>query len=110
MAIAWISFPVLSPNIFWKKVIFFLVAAMGKPPQVDMATLSKTRPSCARAKVKVDLKGEFSTRINMGVRKRNGEMVEKQVNIKYNYVPKYCNTCKLQVHSENKYFILHPEL
>ncbi|KAH0773716.1 hypothetical protein KY290_010853 [Solanum tuberosum] len=46
----------------------------------------------------------------MGVRKKTGEVVEKWVAIKYDYVPKYCKTCKLQGHNENECFIISPEL
>ncbi|KAK4718618.1 hypothetical protein R3W88_016956 [Solanum pinnatisectum] len=75
-----------------------------------MATLNKTRPSCARVKVEVDIMGEFPTRINVGMRKKTGEVVEKWVPIKYDYVPKYCKTCKLQGHNERECFVIHPEL
>ncbi|KAK4733469.1 hypothetical protein R3W88_007730 [Solanum pinnatisectum] len=75
-----------------------------------MATLNKTKPSCARVKVEVDLMGDFPNRINVGVRKRTGEVVEKWISIKYDYLPKYCNTCKLQGHNEKECFIIHPEL
>ncbi|WMV51731.1 hypothetical protein MTR67_045116 [Solanum verrucosum] len=57
MAVAWISFPSLSPNFFCEEAIFSLAAAVGKPLQVDVATKNKTRPSCARVKVEVDLLG-----------------------------------------------------
>ncbi|KAG5609471.1 hypothetical protein H5410_020752 [Solanum commersonii] len=62
-----------------KEAIFSLVAAVGKPLQVDMATINKTRPSCARVKVEVDLLGEFLKRINVGVRKKSGEIMEKWI-------------------------------
>ncbi|KAK4729937.1 hypothetical protein R3W88_022925 [Solanum pinnatisectum] len=65
IAIAWISFPVLPPNFFGKEAIFLLASAVGKPLQVDMATQHKTRPSCARVKVEVDLMGDFPIRINV---------------------------------------------
>ncbi|KAG5631916.1 hypothetical protein H5410_003633 [Solanum commersonii] len=42
-----------------------------------MATQNKTRPSCARVKVEVDLMGDFPNRINVGVRKKTWEVVEK---------------------------------
>ncbi|KAK4737129.1 hypothetical protein R3W88_000826 [Solanum pinnatisectum] len=35
------------------------------PLQVDMTTLNKTRPNCARVKVEVDLLGEFPKQINV---------------------------------------------
>lgn len=57
IAIAWISFPSLPPNFFGKETIFLMAEAVGKPLQVDMATKNKTRPSCARVKVEVDLLG-----------------------------------------------------
>ncbi|WMV20831.1 hypothetical protein MTR67_014216 [Solanum verrucosum] len=109
-AIAWISFPGLPPNFFVKEAIFSLAAAVGKPLQVDMATKNQTRPSCARVKVEVDLLGEFPKRINIGVRKQSGEVVEKWIRIKYDYVPKYCVTCRLQGHNEQECYALHPEL
>lgn len=45
--VAWISLPSLPPNYFMKEAIFSLAATIGKLLQVDMATMSKTRPSCA---------------------------------------------------------------
>lgn len=110
IAIALISFPSLPPNFFGEEAIFSLAAAVGKPLQVDMATLNKIRPSCVRVKVEVDLMGEFPSRINVGMRKKSGEIVEKWVTIKYDYVPKYCKTCKLQGHNEKECFVNHPEL
>ncbi|WMV15119.1 hypothetical protein MTR67_008504 [Solanum verrucosum] len=110
IAIAWISFPSLPPNFFGKEAMFSLAAAVGKPLQVDMATQNKTRPSCARVKVEVDLMGEFPKRINIVMKKKTGEINEKWIIIKYDYVPKYCKTCKLQGHNEKECFIIHPEL
>lgn len=55
IAVAWISLPSLAPNFFGKESIFSIAAAVGKPLQVDTATSNKTRPSCARVKVEVDL-------------------------------------------------------
>lgn len=57
IAITWISFSSLTPNFFGKEVVFSLAAAVRKPLQVDLATQNKTRPNCARVKVKVDLLG-----------------------------------------------------
>uniref|UniRef100_M1DHN1 DUF4283 domain-containing protein n=1 Tax=Solanum tuberosum TaxID=4113 RepID=M1DHN1_SOLTU len=65
IAIAWISFPVLPPNFFGKEAIFSLASAVGKPLQVGMAIQNKTRPSCARVKIEVDLMGDFPIRINV---------------------------------------------
>lgn len=55
IVVAWISLSSLPPNFFGKETIFSIAAAVGKLLQVDMATTNKTRPSCARVKVEVDL-------------------------------------------------------
>ncbi|WMV09736.1 hypothetical protein MTR67_003121 [Solanum verrucosum] len=91
--IAWISFPSLPPNFFGKETMFSMAPAVGKPLQVDMVTKNQTRPSCARVKVEVDLLGEFPKRISIGMRQPNGEVQEKWIKIKYDYMPKYCTTC-----------------
>lgn len=53
---------------------------------------------------------EFPKRINMGLWKTTGEIVEKWINISYDHLPKYCKTCKLQGHDEQGCYVLHPEL
>ncbi|KAH0709436.1 hypothetical protein KY284_010863 [Solanum tuberosum] len=75
-----------------------------------MATKNQTRPSCARVKVEVNLLKEFPKRINIGLKRSNGEIVEKWVKIKYDYMPKYCKTCMIQGHDEEQCYIAHPEL
>lgn len=95
VVVASISLPSLSPNFFGKEVIFLFAAAVGKPLHVDMATTNKIKPSCARVKVEVDLLEEFPKRINVGIKKKNSEVVSKWIQIKYDYLPKYCRTCKL---------------
>ncbi|KAH0655661.1 hypothetical protein KY285_030543 [Solanum tuberosum] len=108
--IAWISFLSLPPNFFGKETIFSMAAAVERPLQVDMATQNRTRPSCARVKVEVDLLGDFPKRINIEMRKKSGDVVEKWVVINYDYVLKYCRSCKLQGHNEKDCYIIHPEL
>ncbi|KAH0765246.1 hypothetical protein KY285_001117 [Solanum tuberosum] len=49
-AMAWISFPDSKPTYFVKESIFSLVSGVGKPVHLDMTTINKTRPSCARVK------------------------------------------------------------
>ncbi|KAH0636640.1 hypothetical protein KY289_036555 [Solanum tuberosum] len=109
-AIAWISFPSLPPNFFVKEAVFSLAAAVGKPLQVDLATKNQTRPSCAKVKVEVDLLREFPKLINVGMRKKSGEVCEKWIRIKYDYVPKYCKSCKIQGHNEAECFVVHSAL
>lgn len=75
-----------------------------------MATQNKTRPSYARVKVEVGLLGEFPKKINIGMRNNTGDVMEKWVTIKYDYIPKYFTTCKLQGHNEKECCVLHPKL
>ncbi|KAH0639802.1 hypothetical protein KY285_036388 [Solanum tuberosum] len=108
--IAWISFLALPPKNFGKEAVFSLAAVVRKPLQVDMATKNQTRPSCARVKVEVDLLREFPKLIKIEMRMQNKELVEKWVKIKYDYVPKYCQTCMIQGHNEEQCYVVHPEL
>lgn len=110
ITITWISLLALSPNFFRKEIIFSLAAAVGKPLQVDMAMSNKIRPSCARVKVKVDLLTDLPKRVNVGIKKKSGDIMAKWIMIKYDYLPKYCKNCKLQGHNEKECFILHLEL
>ncbi|WMV42323.1 hypothetical protein MTR67_035708 [Solanum verrucosum] len=50
-AMAWISFSNLKPTYFVKEALFSIATAVGKPLHLDMTTINKTRPSCARVKV-----------------------------------------------------------
>ncbi|KAG5631197.1 hypothetical protein H5410_002914 [Solanum commersonii] len=110
-ALAWISFPDLKPTYFVKESIFSLATAVGKPLQLDMATINKTIPSCARVKVQVDLMSEFPRFIEMGIMNEDTKVSRvEQVNIQYDFLPKYCTHCKVQGHVEEDYKHLHPEL
>ncbi|KAG5570642.1 hypothetical protein H5410_060408 [Solanum commersonii] len=71
-----------------------------------MATRNQTRPSCARVKVEVDLLEEFPKRIKIGLKKKDGDMTEKWIKIKYDYVPKYCKTCMIQGHNEKQCYVI----
>lgn len=66
-----------------------------------MAMRNQTRPSYVRVKVEVDLLQEFPKRIKIEVQRSDGEISDKWVPIKYDYMPKYCTTCMLQGHNEN---------
>lgn len=97
-------------KFFGKEAIFSIVAAIRKPSQVDTATSNKIRPSYARVKVEVDLMKELPKRVNVGMKKKTREIVDKWISIKYDYLPKYCKTCKLQGHGEEECFALCVEL
>lgn len=55
-----------------------------------MATINKTRPSCARVKVQVDLSTKMLKFVEVKV--VNGKTKEsrvEQIKIQYNFLPKY---------------------
>ncbi|KAH0712101.1 hypothetical protein KY289_008060 [Solanum tuberosum] len=109
--LAWISFPALPSNFFVKESLFKIAKAVGKPLHVDMATKNKSRSSCAKVKVEVDLLRDFPKLINVGIKKTSSvQILSTWVKLKYDYMPKYYNPCKLQGHKEEECFILHPEL
>lgn len=89
IVIAWISFPSIPHNFFCEEAIFSLVVVVGKPLLVDMTTKNRTRPNCTRVKFEVDLIGEFPKRIKIGIKRERGEVAEKWIPIKYDYLPKY---------------------
>lgn len=97
-----------SPELFCEKSIFSLAVAVGKPLQVDVAKKNKSRPSCARVKIEVDLLGEFPKRINTGIKQEDGEVLEKWIPIKYDYITKYCTTCSIQRHDEDQCYVKNP--
>lgn len=60
--------------------------------------------------MKVDLLNDFPKRINVGLRKKSGEVIDKWININYDHFPKYCGNYKIQGHNEQEFYVLHPEL
>ncbi|KAG5585572.1 hypothetical protein H5410_046006, partial [Solanum commersonii] len=94
-AMAWISFLNLKPTFFVSESIFPLPTAVGKPLHLDMATINKTRPSCARVNVQVDLLVVFSKFVETKiVNEDTKESRIERVKIHYDMLPKYCLHCK----------------
>ncbi|KAG5620566.1 hypothetical protein H5410_005784 [Solanum commersonii] len=76
---------------FVKECLSSVASAVEKPIHLDQATINKTRPSCARVKVLVDLKGSFPKCVHMKIEnKTTGEIRTNVVDIQYDYVRKYC--------------------
>ncbi|KAH0748309.1 hypothetical protein KY290_027541 [Solanum tuberosum] len=96
MTMVWITFPNHLPTFFVKECLFSLASAVGKPIQLDLATINKTRPSCARLKVLVDLKGNLPNSLMMDIiNEKTGEVQSEGTQIRSDYVPKYCLECKM---------------
>lgn len=88
-----------------------LLYTFGNPLHLDMATINKTRPSCARVKVQVDLLAELPKRVRMDIKNEaTGEIRTEWVKIHYDYIPKCCKECRLQGDNEEECRRLHSEL
>lgn len=110
-AVAWISFPDLLSTFFGKESLFSIASAIGKPLQLGMVMINKTRPSCTRVKILVDLLANLPEVIEIEVvNNKQNEPSIQIVKIQYDFVPKYCKTCKLQGHDEEECRTLYPEL
>ncbi|KAK4371626.1 hypothetical protein RND71_011101 [Anisodus tanguticus] len=109
IAHTWISFPGLAPNFYNEPHLFSFAAAAGKPLAIDVVTKNKTRPSCARVKVEIDLLKEHPTKFQ--IRIGEGEKAtSKWYSYRYDFLPKYCTHCKLQGHDVNGCWKVHPDL
>ncbi|KAG5576187.1 hypothetical protein H5410_056321 [Solanum commersonii] len=58
--------------------LFSIPADVGKPIHLDKATINKTRPSCARLKVQVDLATELPRQVEIEVVDNNHNMKNKE--------------------------------
>lgn len=88
---------------FAKGWLLYSIITVGKPVQFDLVTINRTRTSCARIKVLVDLKEDFPKSVIMNI--VNGTRRESRnevVHIQYDYVPKYYNECKMQGHDKDE--------
>ncbi|KAH0722504.1 hypothetical protein KY289_005548 [Solanum tuberosum] len=110
-ATTWICFPDLLPTLFVKEVLFTLASVVRKPLQLDLETINKTHPSCARVKVQVDLLTEKPEFVQMQLEDEN-TLENRVVTVKIQYASLlvYCKKCKLQGHGEEECRVLHPEL
>ncbi|KAK6803409.1 hypothetical protein RDI58_001193 [Solanum bulbocastanum] len=98
-ATTWISFPDLLPTFFVKEVLFSLASVVGKSLQLDLAMINKTRPSCARVKVQVDLLADKPEVVQLQLEDENTlENRVVTVRIQYDFLPIYCMKCKIQRH------------
>lgn len=87
-----------------QKNIFSLASTVGKPLQLDLATINKTRPSYTRVKPLVDLKGDLPKPVVMDIENESsGEVSSEEITIRYDYILKYYEEYKMQRHSVDGY-------
>ncbi|KAK4727146.1 hypothetical protein R3W88_032063 [Solanum pinnatisectum] len=84
-----------------KGILFSVASTVGTPIQLDMETINKTRPSCAKVKVLVDLMSNLLDHVRMDIENESTGAIRTF---------KYCGECKLQGHNIYECRIMHPEL
>lgn len=101
----------LSGYFLVKESIFSMASSVGKSLHLDMATINKTKPSCAKVKVQVDILADFPKVIEVEVvnEEYKTSRVDK-INIRYDMFPAYGKRCKLQGHAKRDCRVFHPEL
>ncbi|KAK4736998.1 hypothetical protein R3W88_000695 [Solanum pinnatisectum] len=83
----------INPTYFVKEALFSIASAIGKPLQLDQATINKTRPSCARINIQVDLLSSFPEYVEMDIINEH---------TKESRLEHYCMQCKVQGHAEEE--------
>lgn len=73
MAAVWISLPSLSPDLFARRSLLSIVAAVGRPNAVDKATQVRSRPSTDKVRVIVDLLVKLRTKLKFKVSTKKRE-------------------------------------
>jgi len=101
MAAVWISFPSLPPELFARRALMSIAAAVGKPIAIDKATQLRSRPSTARVKVILNILDKHPEQIRLKyIDGGTGKIVEQLQQVTYDNLPLYCNQCKHQGHDE----------
>lgn len=108
---AWIYFLNLKPTFFENESYFSLASIVGKPIHLDSSTINKTKRSCARVKVQIDLLSKIPDylELKIGNEKTKKSRIEK-ITTNYHFLSKYCKECKLQGHRESECRFPHPDL
>lgn len=93
----WIGFPELPAHLFDKSAIYSIASLIGNPLNLDDFTAFRSKLSCARVCVEIDLTKPRVDEIGLGI--KGVEIVQKVI---YENVPKYCSLCFHLGHAENE--------
>ncbi|XP_060212234.1 uncharacterized protein LOC132639858 [Lycium barbarum] len=100
-AAVWISLPNLPPELFARRALMSIAAAVGKPIAIDKANQVRSRPSTARVKVILDLLDMHPDHVRLQyVDGKIGKVVEELQEVVYDNLPLYCNHFKHQGHDD----------
>ncbi|WMV09467.1 hypothetical protein MTR67_002852 [Solanum verrucosum] len=110
LAPVWINLPNLPWHYYEWAALCRIVSPIGNPIIMDKATQSKTRPTMAKLKVKIDLLKPLVHEVAVVIKNPKGEIEKFDQKIEYETIPAFCAHCKIQGHTALKCRILHPEL
>lgn len=79
---------------------------------VDMETRNQTIPSFDKVKIEVDLTVNSPQRVRIIEEEEDNtkDIKYKCINVKYDYMQKYCKECSFEGHDDHSCWTLHPEL
>ncbi|KAH0776331.1 hypothetical protein KY290_007742 [Solanum tuberosum] len=102
-AMAWISFLDLLPTFFGKESLFSITAVVGKTIHLDSATINKTRPSCGRVKVEVDLAADLCKNVEIDVvDNKNNRARIVSITVQITYYPNTVKHGNFKLNKENR--------
>ncbi|KAG5598777.1 hypothetical protein H5410_030147 [Solanum commersonii] len=88
IALIYISFPSLPPNMFARKALLSIASVVGKPLAIDKATQIRSRPNTKGVKVLVDLLDKHPKRIKLFyLDKKTGKVLEQYQEVMYDVLP-----------------------
>ncbi|KAH0776676.1 hypothetical protein KY290_008087 [Solanum tuberosum] len=110
LAPVWINLPNLPWHYYEWAALCRIVSPIGNPIIMDKATLTKTRPTMAKLKVKIDLLKPLVHEVVVVIKNTKGEIENFYQKIEYETIPAFCAHYKIQGHIALNCRILHPEL
>ncbi|KAH0702195.1 hypothetical protein KY285_016473 [Solanum tuberosum] len=93
LAPVWINLPDLSWYFYEWDAICRIVEPIGTPLLLDKAIISKTRPTTAKVRVKIDLSKPQIKEVILEITNNDGmtEMINQRV--EYETIPAFCSHC-----------------
>lgn len=101
----WIFFLNLSLHFFNPHVLHALGSIFGRPLQTNQATATRSRPSVARILVEFYITKKHTKEV--WLRQENAGYMQK---VEFENIPIFCLHCKVQGHSINECYVVHPNL
>ncbi|XP_075087989.1 uncharacterized protein LOC142169944 [Nicotiana tabacum] len=100
LALVWINLSDLKWNCFEWDALYRIMEPIGIPIIIDKSTLSKTSPTISKLKVEINVTKALLHEVHIDIMNEKGQMESIIQKVEYEYIPEYCNHCKMQGHSD----------